>query len=118
MKKQHKTISFVPQEPCIFAATVWENLCVGSFIRSATIDKACKMANIFDFIQTLPKVSRKQLKGPTFCTKYRNFFFRNLKQKLAMEGFKSQPARNNDLQLPGRCCASRTYLCSMKLPVH
>lgn len=109
MKKQHKTISFVPQEPCIFAATVWENLCMGSFIRSATIDKACKMANIFDFIQTLPEVSRKQLKGPTFCTKYRQLFFQKFETKIGDGGVQISTGQKQRLAI------ARALLCQPEI---
>ena len=58
IEQTEKKIAFVPQEPSIFAATVRENLCMGSFIDSVKIDDACKMANIFGFIQTLPEVNQ------------------------------------------------------------
>jgi ABC-type multidrug transport system fused ATPase/permease subunit len=51
----HRQIGLVSQEPVLFASTIRENLTYG--VESATdadIDKACRMANAYDFISHFP----------------------------------------------------------------
>ncbi|MEN3047106.1 MAG: ABC transporter ATP-binding protein, partial [Candidatus Hydrothermales bacterium] len=47
-------IAFVPQEPFLFEGTIYENLTLGENIELEKIKYACKLANISDFIESLP----------------------------------------------------------------
>jgi ABC-type multidrug transport system fused ATPase/permease subunit len=47
----------VGQEPVLFGCTIYENISFGrDGVSEAEIERACKEANAYDFIQKLPKV--------------------------------------------------------------
>jgi len=50
-------IGVVGQEPVLFGCTIYENIRFGrEGVTEEEIEKACKEANAYDFIQKLPKV--------------------------------------------------------------
>lgn len=52
-------ISLVGQEPTIYSGTISENLCMGTSegLEESALDQACKDANIYEFIMSLPWVA-------------------------------------------------------------
>jgi ABC-type multidrug transport system fused ATPase/permease subunit len=56
-KELRKLIGFVPQEAFLFSTTIRENLIIGRSdeVSMDEIINACKLANIHDFIDSLPK---------------------------------------------------------------
>ena len=59
-------VSLVAQEPTLFAATVRENIAYGDLTRDvpmSDIIEAAKMANIHEFITTLPQVGDEHNKS-------------------------------------------------------
>ncbi|MFZ5809114.1 MAG: thiol reductant ABC exporter subunit CydD [Chloroflexota bacterium] len=50
-----KNIGWIAQTPYIFHGTIWENICFGhSEVAVEKVEKAAEMANILDFIRSLP----------------------------------------------------------------
>ena len=53
-------IGVVGQEPVLFGCTIYENIRFGrDGVTDEEIEKACKEANAYDFIQKLPKVFQR-----------------------------------------------------------
>jgi ATP-binding cassette, subfamily B, bacterial MsbA len=55
------TIVFVPQEPVIFNDSIGNNIALGRNITLAEIESAAKLANIHDFVATLPQGYQTQV---------------------------------------------------------
>lgn len=55
------TIVFVPQEPVIFNDSIGNNIALGKNVTLAEIESAAKLANIHDFVATLPQGYQTQV---------------------------------------------------------
>lgn len=57
MHIEFQMIGVVSQEPCLFAGTIRENICLGRVLSDQKIEQACRTANALEFIAALDKVN-------------------------------------------------------------
>lgn len=58
VSKHRAQIGYIGQEPVLFNMSIHENIAYGNeFITTTDIEAACKLANIYTFIQSLPQVN-------------------------------------------------------------
>ncbi len=54
IESYREKIAFVPQEPFLFEGSIYDNLTLGKHISLDKVEYACRLANIDDFIESLP----------------------------------------------------------------
>lgn len=100
-------IALVNQEPTLFNQTIAQNICYGmDEVDQAKLVEAAKLANIHDFVLTLPQV------GPSYFLSTKSS--RATKQWSALEAPNFPVANDKESQSPGRLFEALEFYCSTR----